>query len=185
MKNKVSTFIRMLDGFTEKLGKVAAFFSILMVLVTCYIVITRYIFNTGAIAVQESVIYFNGILVLLSAGYTLKHTGHVRVDIFYNGSSDRYKAWVNFLGGIFLLLPVSVFIIWASWDYVMSSWSVMEQSGEAGGLPFVYLLKSLILGLGFTLIIQGLAEILRNAEVLFFSSPDAEILSKEEEAGAL
>ena len=108
------------------------------------------------------------------------HNGHVRVDIFYNSGSLRYKAWVNFLGGIFLLLPVSIFILWVSWDYVMSAWAVKEQSGEAGGLPFVYLLKSLILVMGFSVILQGLAEILRNANYLFFSTTESVVLMNEE-----
>lgn len=117
----LSKVIKILDSFTEIIGKTAAYFSVLMVLVTCYIVVTRYIFNTGAIAIQESVIYLNALLFLATAAFTLKHNGHVRVDIFYNSGSTRYKAWVNFLGGIFLLLPVSIFILWVSWDYVMAS----------------------------------------------------------------
>lgn len=181
----LTIIIKTLDGFTEVVGKIAAYFSVVMVLVTCYIVITRYIFNTGDIAVQESIIYLNALLFLATAAFTLKHNGHVRVDIFYNSSSDRYKAWVNFLGAVFLLIPVCVFIIWVSWDYVMASWSVKEQSGEAGGLPFVYLLKSLILVMGFTVIAQGLAEILRNIERLFFDNPDPEIMSNENEGSSI
>jgi TRAP-type mannitol/chloroaromatic compound transport system permease small subunit len=183
--NALTAIIKILDRFTEVIGKTAAYFSVLMVLVTCYIVVTRYIFNIGAIAIQESVIYLNAILFLATAAFTLKHNGHVRVDIFYNSATIRHKAWVNFLGSIFLLLPVSIFILWISWDYVMASWSVLEESGEAGGLPFVYLLKSLILVMGFTVIAQGIAEILRNAEQLFFAKPDPTILSDEHEGSAL
>lgn len=183
--NLLSKIIKTLDAFTEIIGKTAAYFSVLMVLVTCYIVVTRYVFNIGAIAIQESVIYLNALLFLVTAGYTLKHNGHVRVDIFYNTGSPRYRAWVNFLGGILLLMPVSIFILVVCWDYVMSSWAVKEQSGEAGGLPYVYLLKSLILVMGVTVIIQGIAEILRNAEFLFFAKPDPEILSNDSEGSAI
>ena len=176
------TIIKSIDSFTETVGKVSAYFSVLMVLVTCYIVVTRYIFNTGSIAVQESIIYFNALLFLVTAAFTLKHNGHVRVDIIYSTASSRYRAWVDLLGGIFLLIPVSVFILWASWDYVMSSWSVLEKSGEAGGLPYVYILKSLILVMGFTVILQGIADILRNALRLFTDEPS---LSMPEEEGSI
>lgn len=139
-----------------------------MVVVTFYIVLTRYVFNSGSIAVQESIIYLNALLFLLTAGYTLKHDGHVRVDIFYGPASPRYKAWANLLGGLLLLLPVAVFILWASWDYVAAAWRIRETSPEAGGIPYVYLLKSLIVVMAVLVILQGVAEILRNLLFLFF-----------------
>ena len=143
-----------------------------MVLVTFYIVVTRYVFSSGSIAIQESVIYLNALLFLLTTGYTLKHDGHVRVDIFYGPASPRYKAWANLLGGIFLLLPVSIFILWISWDYVTAAWRIHETSPEAGGIPYVYLLKSLIVVMAVLVILQGLTEILRNALFLFCREAD-------------
>ncbi|MEX2366230.1 MAG: TRAP transporter small permease subunit [Pseudohongiellaceae bacterium] len=163
----LKTIIQSLDHFAAGIGRLAAWLSVLMVLVTCYIVVTRYAFNQGSIAIQESVIYLNSMLFMLTAAFTLQQNGHVRVDIFYGRGSPVLRAWVDLLGSIFLLLPVCLFIVWASWDYVMASWNIREQSGEAGGLPWVYLLKSLILVMGATLIMQGAAEILRNFSVLF------------------
>jgi len=177
--NKIQTLNNYLDGFSELVGKSSAYFSVFMVLVTCYVVISRYVFNTGSIAIQESVIYINAIVVFGSVGFTLKHNGHVRVDVIYGPSSVRYKAWVNLLGSIFLLMPVSFFILIYCWDYVVSSWAILEDSPEANGLPFVYLLKSTILIMCFFLILQGIAEILRNFCVLF--SPNAADLNYEEE----
>ncbi len=165
--NKIHTLNKYLDSFSEFVGKGASYFAVLMVLVTCYVVITRYVFNTGSIAIQESVLYINAIVVFGTVGYTLKHNGHVRVDVLYGPSPIRYKAWVNFLGSIFLLMPVTFFILLYSWDYVMSSWAIREGSPEANGLPFVYLLKSIILTMCFLLVLQGLAEILRNFCFLF------------------
>lgn len=182
--NKVTTIIKILDGFTEQLGRVSAYCAILMVLVTCYVVIGRYGFNTGSIAVQESVIYINAILVFFTVGFTLKHNGHVRVDIIYSGATPRYKAWVNLLGSVFLLLPVAVFILLSCWDYVMTSWAIREDSPEANGLPFVYLLKTSILLMCFILMLQGLTEILRNLTLLMVPA-GADINLEEEESQTL
>lgn len=158
--------LQALDALTERLGRAAAWLSLALVGVTCWIVAARYVFNSGSIAVQESVIYLNSLLFILCSGYTLKHHGHVRVDIFYAKASLRYRAWVDLLGTFLLLLPLCGFLLWISWDYVESSWRVREQSGEAGGLPWVYLLKTLILVLAGLLALQGLAEALRAARVL-------------------
>jgi len=162
------TVIRYSDAATEGLGKTASWCAIAMVLVTFYIVVSRYVFSSGSIAIQESLIYLNALLFMLTCAYTLKHDGHVRVDIFYGPGSPRYKAWVNLLGGLFLLLPVAVFILWVCWDYVQSSWRIHETSPEAGGIPYVYLLKSLIVVMAGLVILQGITEILRNVLFLFF-----------------
>ena len=162
-------FVQTIDRITEILGKGVAWLTLLMVLLTFSIVVLRYGFNLGWIGMQESVLYFHGLVFMLGAGYTLKHDGHVRVDIFYQQYSAKQKAYLNLFGSIFLLLPVCVFIFFISVNYVAASWQIMEKSPEAGGLPLVYLNKSLILLLAVTLILQGVAEIIRNIMVLLHS----------------
>lgn len=164
--------VNTIDCITELLGKVVAWLTLLMVLVTFSIVVLRYGFNLGWIAMQESVLYFHGFVFMLGAAYTLKHDGHVRVDIFYQQYSINQKAWLNLIGSLFLLLPVSVFIFFISFHYVISSWQIMESSAEAGGLPLVYLNKSLILLLATTLALQGIAEITRNILTLIKNQHD-------------
>lgn len=161
-----SRLVEVIDSFTESLGKIISWLTLLMVLLTFAIVVLRYGFNLGWIAMQESVLYFHGIVFMLGAAYTLKHDGHVRVDIFYQKFSLKQKAWVNFTGGLILLLPICIFIFFISLDYVLAAWQIMESSSEAGGLPLVYLNKSLILILAITLICQGFAEVLRNLLVI-------------------
>lgn len=167
-------FVQTIDTITELLGKVVAWLTLLMVLLTFSIVVLRYGFNLGWIGMQESVLYFHGIVFMLGAAYTLKHDGHVRVDIFYQKYSPKQKALLNLFGSVILLLPVCIFIFFISLDYVLSSWSIMESSPEAGGLPLVYLNKSLILLLAITLSLQGLAEIVRNILMLSDNLHDTE-----------
>ena len=160
--HRLARLIHLLDRLAEYLGRVAAVFAPLMVAVTCYVVLMRYVFNSGSVASQELVTYANAVLFTLGAGYTLKHNGHVRVDIFYGHAGPRTQALVNLLGTLFLLLPVGVFILWACWNYVASAWAIREGSPDTGGLPWIYLLKSLMLVLAATLLVQGLAEALRS-----------------------
>jgi len=158
--------IHKLDALAEFTGRVVAWGTLLMVLVTFAVVLLRYLFDTGWIAMQESVTYLHATVFMLGAAYTLKHGGHVRVDIFYQRLGMRGKAWVNLLGTLSLLLPMTIFIFWVSWDYVAESWKVMEGSREAGGLPGVFLLKTLILLLPLTLLLQGLSLVLKSLQVI-------------------
>ena len=105
-------------------------------------------------------------LFLVGAAYTLKHEGHVRVDIFYRKFSPRTRAWVDLGGTLLLLLPVCLFIFIASYDYVAQSWALQEGSREAGGLDGVFLLKSLILVMAGLLVLQGLSQAIQRLLLL-------------------
>ena len=154
--------LRLIDRFTHLLGRASAWLVLVMVLATCLIVVLRYGFDIGSIALQETITYMHAALFMLAAGYTLQQGGHVRVDVFYRRFSPRRKAWVDSLGSLLLLLPFCVFLFGISWDFVGRSWRIMEGSSEANGLPLVYLLKSLLLLLATTLGLQGIGELLRS-----------------------
>lgn len=155
-----------LDAFAEWCGRALAWSTLGIVLVTFTVVVLRYAFNLGWIAMQESVIYLHAAVFMLGAAYTLKRDAHVRVDIFYRDMGVEAKAWVDLIGACLLLLPLCVFMLWASWDYVASSWALHEGSREAGGLPWVYVLKTAIPLMAMLLLLQGLSQLLRSLAVL-------------------
>ncbi len=154
--------IKNLESISELTGRLFAWLTVLIVFVTFLVVVLRYAFDIGSIALQESISYMHALVFMLGAAYTLKHEGHVRVDIFYRKWSPGRKAWVDLLGTVFLLYPVCLFILISSWDYVLTSWGQHEQSGEAGGLAYVYLLKTALLIMPVLLIVQGTAMALKS-----------------------
>lgn len=157
---------RFLDQLNEWTGRFIAWLTLGMVLVTFAVVVFRYLFNTGWIAMQESITYMHALVFMLGAAYTLRHDGHVRVDIFYQKFGTRGRACVDLVGTLLLLLPVTLFIAWISWDYVATSWELKEGSREAGGIPGVYLLKTAIPLMALLLTLQGLSLALRSLLVL-------------------
>jgi TRAP-type mannitol/chloroaromatic compound transport system permease small subunit len=161
-----------LDRIAELVGNAAAWMALALVLVTFTVVMLRYLFQLGWIAMQESILYLHASLFLLGAAYTLKKDGHVRVDIFYRGFTAKRKALVDLLGSLLLLLPVCSFLLWASWDYVTIAWSIHEGSQEAGGLPYVYLLKTLIPVAVLLLILQGISQALSSLSTLASDKSD-------------
>jgi len=161
-----------LDRIAELVGNAAAWMALALVLVTFTVVMLRYLFQLGWIAMQESILYLHASLFLLGAAYTLKKDGHVRVDIFYRGFTAKRKALVDLLGSLLLLLPVCSFLLWASWDYVTIAWSIHEGSQEAGGLPYVYLLKTLIPVAVLLLILQGISQTLSSLSTLASDKSD-------------
>ncbi|TCK16945.1 TRAP-type mannitol/chloroaromatic compound transport system permease small subunit [Thiogranum longum] len=150
-----------LDRISTTLGRATAWLGLALVLVTFMVVVLRYLLDSGSIAMQESALYLHATLFMLGAAWTLKIDGHVRVDVLYRHFSARGKAAADLFGTLVFLLPTCTFLLWISLDYVEAAWRVREASPEAGGLPFVYLLKTLIPATGFLLIVQGISQLLR------------------------
>lgn len=139
------------------LGRAVSWLSLVMVLTTALVVVLRKFFDLGFIWMQESVTWMHAALFMLAAGYTLSLDEHVRVDIFYRRLSPRGQAWVDTAGVLLLLLPTCLAILFYGWHYVTVSWTIGEGSPEAGGLPGLYLLKTLLVVTPALLLVEGLA----------------------------
>jgi TRAP-type mannitol/chloroaromatic compound transport system permease small subunit len=155
-----------LAGLIAVVGKAVAWLTLLMVLLTFITVALRYGFNLGWIWLQESVTYLHAMVFMLAAAWALQTNEHVRVDIFYHAWTARKKALVDLLGTLLFLVPVCVFLLVIAWNYVAISWAVQEGSRSAGGLPFVYAQKTLILLLPALLLLQAIVTIWNSVHIL-------------------
>ncbi|MFL2549369.1 MAG: TRAP transporter small permease subunit [Gammaproteobacteria bacterium] len=151
-----------IDLFNEKIGILTSYLAIPLILITFFVAFMRYALDFGSIAIQEITIYLHALIFTVGASYTLKNNMHVRIDIFYNKFSDNLKKNINLFGTIFFLLPSCILIFITSFNYVISSIILLESSKEAGGLPILYILKSYILLMVFTLFLQAISEIIKN-----------------------
>ena len=156
----------MVEKIVSLIGKSVAWLTLAMVLLTFVTVVLRYGFSLGWIWVQESVNYMHAMVFMLAAAWTLQLDGHVRVDIFYRDRSARHQALVDLSGTLIFLIPVCVFLIVTAWEYVLSSWMLLEKSREAGGLPLVFVLKSLIILLPVLLLAQATSGMIKSYSVL-------------------
>ena len=149
-------------------GRATAWLTLFMVLVTCVVVVLRYVFDIGFIWLQESVTWMHAVVFMLGAAYTLQRDEHVRVDVFYREVDARRKAMIDIVGVIVFLLPLCVYLGWAAWDFVAASWKLHEASRESGGLPYpmVPLLKSVLILMPVTLGLQGIALLMRSAAIV-------------------
>lgn len=149
--------MKFIDKLNEWIGNAVAWLVLLMVLGTLYNVVARYFFEQYSIPLGEAVIIMNAMVFMLAAPLLLRLDQHVRVDVFYSRFSPRGKAVVDLFGTLFLLFPLCGFILFYSWHYVVSSWQQHEESAQTGGLPALYLVKSLIIVMAVLLILQGIS----------------------------
>jgi len=146
---------RGIDVLNEWVGRGVAWVTLLLVLVIFVDVVMRYMFRTSFVFTQELEWHLFAFIFLIGAGYTLLHDGHVRVDIIYQRLSPNAKAWVNLIGVLLFLFPGCVMIIVTSFKFVYTSWSIMDDSPDPGGIPFRFIVKGTIPAGFCLLLLQG------------------------------
>lgn len=166
-----------IDGLSERLGRYTSWLTFILVLVICYDVFTRYVLNISSVGLQELEWHIFALIFLMGGAYTLKIDDHVRVDVLYTNFSEKKKAWINFLGAIFLLIPFCALLIFTSYNFVKISFIMGETSPDAGGLPARYILKAFIPISFFFILLQGIS--LAAKSFLKISGKDSPVGGKE------
>lgn len=139
----------------DRIGHAAAWLNLGMLGITFTVVVLRYFFNTGWVWLQESVVYLHAIALMSASAYALRVGAHVRIDLLNRRFSRRTRRLIERMGVILFLWPTCGLILYQAWPYVMASWSVNEGSADAGGLAYVYVLKTFILIYAGLLALEG------------------------------
>ena len=163
--NALLAVARLIDALTERIGRLVIWLVLVATLISAGNALVRYTLGESSNAWLEIQWYLFGAMFLLAAGYTLKHNGHVRIDIVYNRLGPRGQAWIDLAGGLVFLLPMAVLLVWLSWPMAHEAWVTHEMSPDAGGL--LRWPVKLLLPVGFGLLaLQGLAEVIKRLGVL-------------------
>ncbi len=169
----------LIDSLNERIGRLVMWGVLVATLVATGNALAKHFLGQGSNAWLEAQWYLFGALFLLGAGYTLKHNGHVRIDVIHQRLSDKTRAWIDLFGGLLFLLPFAGLLAWLSWALFAESWRIQEMSPDAGGL--LRWPVKLMLPLGFGLLfLQGVSEVIKRLGVLRGVLPLAEEKPAEE-----
>jgi TRAP-type mannitol/chloroaromatic compound transport system permease small subunit len=136
--------LNILRKIIDSVGHLCSLLMLLMVLNVFYDVIMRYFFNDVSIGMQELEWHLFGAMFMFGIGYTFKEDGHVRVDVFYDQMTIRSQAFVNIFGSIIFALPITLLILYFSIDYTYQAYEMGEGSADPGGLPYRWIIRSVI-----------------------------------------
>ena len=118
--------------------------AIIMVGLTLCVVLLRYLFSSNTIFLQELITYTHALFFLLGIPLGILRDDHVRVDLIYSRLSERKQSIISLLGHLLFLLPLSILMLFLTTPYAISSWQIFEGSSEVGGVPAIFLLKTLL-----------------------------------------
>jgi TRAP-type mannitol/chloroaromatic compound transport system permease small subunit len=169
--HRAQTIADAIDRTNAAIGRSTMWCCLYVVLAEFAVVMMRYALGLGSIRLQESVLYAHAGLFMLAAAWTLQVDGHVRVDVFYAQARPRTRAVIDLFGALIFLAPFAAVLTMLSVPYVARSWAILESSRETSGLPFVYLLKTLIPLFALLIGLQGIAQAIRAALVLANQHP--------------
>lgn len=156
-----------LDRVIIKIGKVAAWAGLALILVTIFDVVTRRFFVLGSTKLQELEWHFHVILFAFCLGYAYLKDAHVRIDLVRERLGERAQWWIEIVGCVVFLLPFCVLVVWYGIDFTERSFATSEISASATGLTHRWIIKSAI-PIGFTLLaLAGIAILLRKIVELF------------------
>lgn len=178
MIHLLKIFSKGIDSLNNWVGKSVSWLTTILVVLVCFDVITRYLFNSTQAWIMELEWHLFALVFLLGAAYCFHHDKHVRVDLFYAKFSEKDKALVNFTGALLFLIPWCLVIIWVSFKYARQSYLIGETSPDPGGLPALYIIKYAIAVGVFLLLLQAISSLIKSGLVLFDKSmpEQAEIL---------
>ena len=140
----MNNLINILKKIIDIVGNLCSLLMVLMILNVFYDVVLRYFFHDVSIAMQELEWHLFAAMFMFGIGYSLKEDAHVRVDVFYDRFSEKRKAIINLVGSIVFALPFSLLLIYFSVGYAYEAYSIGEGSGDPGGLPHRWIIRSVI-----------------------------------------
>ena len=162
----LAAFVRFADGLNRLIGSAAAWLILATVLICAGVALSRYLLGFGRIWLQELYVVCFAVSFMLVAPYAYAADAHIRIEILHQRWSPRTRAVVEIVGCVLFLIPWVALVSWSSLPFVRLAWLVREPSAQPGGLPGIYLVKSVIPLFGGLMLLQALAVIGRKVLLL-------------------
>ena len=154
-----------IDWLNETVGRCVLWLVLVVALISAFNAIYRWLFSNSSNSLLEIQWYLFGAIFLLCGAYTLKHEGHVRIDVLYGKLSRRTQTWIDLIGTVCFLMPICLVMMWLSWPVFVQAFVHQEMSSDAGGL--IRWPIRLMIPVGFALLnLQGLSELIKRIDRL-------------------
>ncbi len=150
-----------IDTVNEYTGRLTAYLIVPLILVVTYEVFARYLFNAPTIWAFELTTFIYGVHFVLGFGYTLKHGGHVAIDVFEARLPTRRRLKLRLATGLVLFLPTVGLLAAGAVRYAANSWEHWEKASTSWAPP-LYPIKSLMAAGFVLLLLQGVAGLIHD-----------------------
>ena len=160
MPKAVKIFVNTVESVNTYVGKFSMYLVFAMIGILLYEPITRNLFGISSIWAVEMAQFTMAAYYLLGGGYSMMLKGHVRMDLLYGRWSDKKKAKVDTITGLFMIFYL-VFLLYGSYSSI--EYAVMYgQKNRSAWAPYMAPIK-IIMGIGVLLmLLQAIATFFRD-----------------------
>ena len=142
--------VEMIDRFILLSGRGMALLSLPLLAIIVVQVILRYVFSSGLIILEELQWHLYAVLAMFAISFGVAEDIHIRMDLIYTSRSTKTKAWIDLIGMVVFALPLALVFCVSSFGLVEASYKVLEGSTSPGGLPYRWVIKSVLpISMGF------------------------------------
>jgi TRAP-type mannitol/chloroaromatic compound transport system permease small subunit len=154
-----------INALNEVIGRLTAYLALPLIAIVVYEVFMRYAFNAPTVWGFEATTLIYGAHFALGFGYTLKHNGHVAIDVFEAKLPERPRTILRIIVNLLLFIPTVGLLAMAGIRYAGTSWANQELASTSWAPP-IYPFKT-IMAIGFVLLfLQGLAKLIEDFRTL-------------------
>ena len=153
-----TAFSNAVDPVITWIGNAVSWIWIVLLGVIVINVFMRYALGEGRIEFEEIQWHLYSIGFMTGLGYAVVHDAHIRVDIVHERLSPLTRAWIDLYGILLFVLPFTALMLIYAVPFIADSFATSETSPSPGGLPYRWLIKSMLF-IGFALL--GLAALSR------------------------
>ena len=158
----MKTVVRVIDAISEYTGMIVRWACLALVLVLCYEVTARYVFNAPTSWAGDVSSMMGGAIAAMGWAYTHRHGGHVRVDVFYSHLSPRGQAILDIAFSLLFFFPLLLALAYISWDNMWFAWERGEVWVRGIWYPPIGPIRTVVV-LGLSLFaLQGVAQFIRD-----------------------
>jgi TRAP-type mannitol/chloroaromatic compound transport system permease small subunit len=160
-----------IESGLDRLGAALSWVWLALIAVIVVAVVLRFVFGIGRIELEELQWHLYAIGFLFGIVGCATRDRHVRVDVIRERMSQRARDWVDLYGVLLFQIPLVILVLWSALPFVAESFGANEKSASAGGLPFRWILKS-VLPISFALLgAASLARLIHVSRRLFVDEP--------------
>lgn len=164
--NSLKNILGAIDRFNETVARIFSWAMLALVLTMAYEVVARYVFNAPTLWSYDLSYFLGSMTLMLGMAYTLRVKGHVSIDIFYSRFSPRVQALLYVIFALLLFFPLWGMMVSVMIPHMMFSWAENEKSWVGSWQPIIYPFKTWITLGAIMLLLQGIAEFIRDLVVL-------------------
>jgi TRAP-type mannitol/chloroaromatic compound transport system permease small subunit len=163
-----------LNGIVRRIAETTAWLNVALIGVILLQVVLRYGFNKGLVPLEELMWHLYAVAFMFGMAYAVTNDSHIRVDVVHMVLPRRTQHIFEILGILFLLMPVLWVLFDHSLGWVTEAYRVNESSQNPTGLPYRWLIKSVVPTSMLLIFIAAVARLIQEATLLLHHDKEAD-----------